>query len=305
MTTITILAWHMTPVSQANANPAAAVRAVLSAPDDQLNYGRAKLALDQIIDPSIDAEATLAEVDRLAESATTIAGPRAADGVKLSALQRVIYEGGAWNGNRPFGYDHSDPLGQNVRNKLLSTYLRTRRGNCVSMPILFLLVGDRMGLNLSLSTAPLHVFVRYTAPTGRVMNIEAANGGHPTRDLWYREIMPMSDRAIESGLYLRTLTKREAIAHMATTVMEFLMTEQRFQEAIDVAEVILQNFPRDGYTMAKLGTAYAGLMRIEFVQRYPNPALIPDDMRGRYVMLAQRNQQAFQSAEALGWEPMQ
>lgn len=288
--------------AQSTESASAAVRAILAASDTSPNYARAKLAFDRIIDPSINPDATLAEIARLAVRATALAGPNATDTAKLAALRRVIYESGAWNDNRPFSYDLADPLGQNVRNKLLSTYLATRRGNCVSMPILLLLVGERMGLNLSLSTAPLHVFVRYTDPAGREMNLEATSGGHPSRTIFYRQQMPMSDRAVESGLYLRTLTRREAVALMATTVMEFLMTEGRFQEAIEVAEVILQHYPRDGYTMVKLGSVYAELMRTEFVERYPNPALIPPPMRARYAMLAQRNQQMFQAAEALGWE---
>lgn len=173
------------------------------------------------------------------------------------------------------------------------------------MPILMLLVGERMGLNLSLSTAPLHIFLRYADESGREINLEATSGGHPARTLWYRQNMPMSDRAIESGLYMRTLTRREAVALMASTVMEFLMTESRFQEAIEVAEIILQHCPRDGYTMVKLGTAYAELMRVEFFERFPNPVLMPPALRTRYAMLAQRNQQMFQAAEALGWQPPQ
>ena len=33
--------------------------------------------------------------------------------------------------------------------------------------------------------------------------------------------------------------------------------------------------------------------------------MIPPPLRTRYAMLAQRNQQLFQAAESLGWEPMQ
>lgn len=289
--------------TQSASSPTAVVHSVLSASDEALDYGRAKLAFDYIINPSLNTDATLGEIDRLARSATAVAGSNAAPARKLSALRQVIYQSGNWNDNRPFTYDHADPLGQNVRNKLISTYLSTRRGNCVSMPILMLLVGERMGLNLSLSTAPLHIFLRYTDESGREINLEATSGGHPARTLWYRQNMPMSDRALESGLYMRTLTRREAVAHMATTVVDFLMSERRFQEAIDVAEVILQHYPHDGYTMVKLGTAYAELMKVEFVERYPIPALIPPGLRSRYTLLAQRNQRAFQAAEALGWEP--
>lgn len=283
-------------------DPAESVRSILAVPDSQLDYARAKLAFDRIIDTSFNADATFAEVERLATHATALAGAGANDAAKLAAVRRVIYTSGAWNGNRPFSYDLADPLGQNVRNKLLSTYLATRRGNCVSMPILFLLVGERMGLNLSLSTAPIHVFVRYTDPAGREMNLETTSGGHPARTLWYRQQMPMSDRAVASGLYLRTLTRREAVALMATTVMDFLMGERRYQEAIEVGEIILQHNPRDALTMVHVGSADAELMRTEFVERYPDPALIPPAMRARYAMLAQRNRQMFQAAEALGWE---
>lgn len=303
---IILAATALLPGKQALAqagNAAAVVSEALSAPDERLNYSRAKLAFDRIIDPSIDAESALAEVDRLARAANALAGTAASPTAKLTALRRVIYESGEWNGGRPFSYDHADPLGRNVRNKLISTYLATRRGNCVSMPVLMLIVGDRMGLNLALSTAPLHIFLRYTDENGREINLEATSGGHPARTLWYRQNLPMTDRAIESGLYMRTLTRREAVAHMESTVVDYLMTEGRFQEAIDVAEIILRHYPRDGYAMVKLGTAYGELMRVEFVERFPTPAMIPSALRQRFVMLAQQNQQRFQAAEALGWEP--
>jgi regulator of sirC expression with transglutaminase-like and TPR domain len=282
-------------------SPASQIASILALPDGHLNYGRAKLAFDRIIDPSFDADATLDEIDRLAASAIALAGAGASPAAKLSALRRVIYESGEWNGGRPFAYDHADPLGQNVRNKLISTYLATRRGNCVSMPVL--VVGERMGLNLALSTAPLHIFLRHTEESGREINLEATSGAHPARTSWYRQNLPMTDRAIASGLYMRTLSRREAVAHMASTVVDFLMIEGRFQEAIEVADVILQHYPRDGYTLVKLGTAYAELMRVEFLERYPPPAPVPPDLHERFLLLAQRNQRAFQAAEALGWEP--
>lgn len=300
---IAILVCENSVSAQPVRSPAALVSDVLSRTDDQLDYGRAKLTFDRIVDPSLDIEATLAEIDRLASSANMLAGAGATSGARLSALRRVIYERGPWNGNRPFSYDHSDPLGQNVRNKRISTYLATRRGNCVSMPILFLTAGERMGLNFALSTAPLHIFLRYTDEGGRVINLEATSGALPARLEWFRKNLPMSDRSIESGLYMRTLTRREAVAHMASTVVDFLMGEGRFQEAIDVAEVILRYYPLDGYTLVKLGTAYGELMQAEFIERFPNPNSIPLALRQRYVLLTQGNQRAFQTAEALGWEP--
>jgi regulator of sirC expression with transglutaminase-like and TPR domain len=283
--------------------PADQVREIISAADHTLSYERTKLALDHIIAPDTDDAALIVEIDHLANEAKRIAG-NGNDGVKLTALRQVIYDAGPWNGNRPFSYDLQDPLGLNVRHKLLATYLETRLGNCVSMPELQLIIAEKLGLNVALSTAPLHMTLRYVNPnTGRTTLIEATSGGYPARDAWYREKMGVTDEQVKNGIYLGTLTKREAIAHMATTVMEWLMDQHRYQEAIDVADVILQYYPRDVYTVVKRGSAYGELLRTEFSEKYSTPAAIPPSLRPRYVKLAKANADAFAKADGWGWKP--
>lgn len=95
--------------------------------------------------------------------------------------------------------------------------------------------------------------------------------------------------------------KRGRIAEMATIVMDHLLDERRYQEAIDVADAILV-VPRDAYTMVKKGSARACLLRAEFIDKYSNPALIPSALRPRYQMLAAANAKAFKEAETLAWE---
>jgi hypothetical protein len=232
-----------------------------------------------------------------------MAGPKPSDRYKLAAVRKAIYAAGVWNYNRPFSYDLADPLGQKVKSKMLSTYVRTRKGNCVSMPVLFLIVADRMGLKVRLAAAPLHLFVRYTDPAGVDHNLETTSGGHEARADWYRTNLPMTDRAVQSGMYMRTLSKRETVAQMAASVLDFLMVEGRYQEAADVADAMLAVNPRDSYALVKKGTATAGMLQSEFQAKYPTPASIPLALRARYAMLAATNDRAFRDAEALGWEP--
>jgi len=140
------------------ATPADIVRAVLAAPDNRLDYAQAKLEFDRIIDPSIKPDDVTAKLNKLAGIANDMAGAGAGERVKLTALQKLIYQAGPWNDGRPFSYDLADPSGLDIRHKLLSTYLTTRQGNCVSMPILFLILADRMGLSgAALADAPSHV----------------------------------------------------------------------------------------------------------------------------------------------------
>ena len=239
----------------------------------------------------------------MAASALAI-NPNGSDIAKLQAIRQVIYDAGPWNDGRRFIYDQADPYGANLHNKLLATYLETRRGNCVSMPILHLIVAEKLGLNVSLSTAPLHVFVRYTNPAnGRSLAIETTSGGYPAREVWYHEKMGVTDAQVKSGIYLGVLTKRESIAVMASTVTDWLMSQGRYAEAIDVANVLLEYYPKDIHALLSRGTAYGALLQREFTGRYPTPASIPPTLRQRYRMLAEQNAAAFRQAEAWGWTP--
>jgi hypothetical protein len=92
------------------------------------------------------------------------------------------------------------------------------------------------------------------------------------------------------------------VAAMAGAVLDFLMTERRWQEAADVADAILAASPRDSYAMIKKGSAVAGLMQAEFFDRYPDPARMPPALVPRYRLLAEANEKAFKETEALGWQ---
>jgi len=282
--------------------PAHSVQAILNQSDSNLDYVEAALAFDRLIDNKADTATARAVVARLVDAARQMAGPHPTNTYKLAAVRKAIYEAGPWNYNRAFSYDLSDPLGANPRNKMLSTYVRSRKGNCVSMPALFLIVADRLGLNVRLAAAPLHLFVRYTDPAGAEHNLEATSGGHEARTAWYRANLPMSDRSIASGLYMRTLSRRETVAAMAMEVLDFLFTERRFQEAADVADSILTANSRDGYAMVKKGTALGLLLQAEFVDKYASPGLIPPPLRARSRMLAAGNEKGFRDAAALGWQ---
>lgn len=282
-------------------SPASIVRATLSAPDKELSYVEAKLAFDRIIAPEVNEAGVVAEIDQLAAAAKRIAAG-GDDIAKLKAIRQVIYEPGAWNNNRPFTYDHADPFGKELQNKLLVTYLDTRRGNCVSMPILQLIVAEKLGLNVSLSTAPLHVFMRYTNPNNRrSIAIESTSGGHPAAEKAYFDKMGVTQRQVDNGIYLGVLTKRESIAVMASTVTEWLMSKGRYQDAIELTDVLLEYYPKDVSAVLWRGSAYGELLRTEFLERFPTPAAIPADLQPRYQMLSSRNAAAFQQAEAWGW----
>lgn len=289
-------------IVQRASSPAEIVRAVLSQPDERLDYAEAKLAFDAIVDPAQEGEAITAELERMANTARLLAGPGASGDARLAALRTLIYAAGPWNDHRPFDYDHSNQRGADVRVKLISNYLATRRGDCVSMPVLFLILADKLGLDMALSTVPLHYFLRYRDDCGRLVNLETTSGALPARDAWIRQTRPMSDRAVANGLYMRALTRRECVAAMAHAVIQHLNDERQYDETITVADVILEHYPRDAHALANKGNAYSKILRNEFLDRYGTSFLIPQVQRPRYAMLLAQNHAAFAAASTLGWE---
>lgn len=287
---------HAVEVSQA-------VRAILSSSEEEIDFARTKLAVDRLIDPATDGEAILARIDAMAETVRAMAGPSASSAAKVAAVRRFIYESGPWNDHRPFAYDMSDPLGRELKNKLLATYLTTRRGNCVSMPILFLILADRLGVEVSLSTAPHHMFVKYKNEAGRMANLETTSGGHPARDVWYRQNTPMTDEAITNGLYLNAHTRRETAAIMALVLLEHYLETAQYEEVQATADGILQVHPLNVDAILISGVAYGQMIQKEFTVKYPRPIDIPPAETARYLFMAERNQAAFEAAETLGWLP--
>ena len=91
---------------------------------------------------------------------------------------------------------------------------------------------------------------------------------------------------------------------MAETVVHHLKEQGRWQEAAEVCEAILRHSPRDAMALSNLGAACANLVRIEFIERYRSPFLIPPPLRPRLALLGEKNRAASVAARALGWEPV-
>jgi hypothetical protein len=286
----------------AQPNIVQAVRVILDTPDDKIDFAREKLRLDKLVDPTTDIDAGVRQVNAMAQTIRAMAGSNASDNLRLEMVRRYIYDPGPWNAYHPFHYDMSDPLGEKPANRLLSTYLRTHLGNCVSMPVLFAALAQRLGLRVTLSIAPHHMFVKYyDKPDGMVVNIEATNGGRPARDAWYRQTSSMTDAAVGNGLYLKTLSKTEALAVLATGVIDAQFERGDFQAGWDVAEAIKPFYPNNLGVLLAPAAAGIGLVQVEFRAKYHKRANIPPECLGRLAFLERSVSNALNGAYALGW----
>lgn len=275
------------------------VRALLALPEEKVDLTRAKLTIDKMIDPTVDTTAAVAQLDAMAAQVKATLPKNASSRARVEALRSFLYAEGP--GKRPFQYDLRDPIGRNIQNKLLTTYLATRRGNCISMPILFILLGQRLGIDVTAATAPEHVFVKYRDETGTWFNLETTSGAGITSDAWIQKNMPMTPQALANGLYMRPLSKRETLGVMLGTLMEWYRERGDSAALLTVAQLLLARDPKDAIAMLSIGGAYAVMYRDEFVSKYARPRDVPPLLLARYRELETNMRYWREKAEELGW----
>jgi regulator of sirC expression with transglutaminase-like and TPR domain len=254
-----------------------ALNQFLALSDDQIDLGIAKLTFDRLIDPNISIEAAnlrlnamVADINRMV--ADVVPPGKETAKHKMLALRTYLYDPGHWNAQKVFRYDLNDPLGKNIRNKLLVNYLDTRQGNCVSMPILFVILGQRLGIDVKLSLAPLHLLVTFTDDKGVTQYLETTSGAHPARKEWLKQGFNITDTAIDNGIYLRPLNKKEMVAVIGETLMEQAMKQRDYDKAIGIANVMLETDPNNIHAMLAKATNQSLFIKAERLSwRQPTP----------------------------------
>lgn len=261
----------------------------------------AKLAVDALVDPSQDPQRLHEIIGEMGDVLVATTKNMSTNDEKLQALRALIYQSSNGNGYRPFAYDLVDPLGKKPENRLLGNYIKTRLGNCITMPLLFLALGKRIGLPIALATAPLHYLIKYTDDRGNVRNVETTSGGGFARDEWVRTQLPMSDSAIEHGIYLRGLTPTETIGEIATIVLDNYYSTGKCSDAVVVANVILNHDPRNVHAILARGSAFGCILQRDVLDKYKGESEMPSRLRTLGYRLMRANKRDFAFAESLGW----
>ncbi|MDP1615219.1 MAG: transglutaminase family protein [Methylococcales bacterium] len=291
-----------TVFDSSNFREAQTLKAILEQPEEAIDFAKANLTIDKIVDPSIDIEANIKKIDAIVKTIQSLLPAGATSRDKMLAIRKYLYEPGAWNNNQPYQYDFDDPKGTKIINKLLPTYLTTKKGNCISMPLLFIVLGQRLGIDVTASTAPLHVLVKYTdSDTGQSYNLETTSGANPSRDVWYQQTMHINDQALANRIYLQKLSKQETVAVMATVLAEDYREKQEYEKAMMVSDVVLKFYKNAVGSMLMKGSLFYYLLAKNYLRKYPAPNLIPPSERPYFEFLSINNRYWFEKAEALGW----
>jgi regulator of sirC expression with transglutaminase-like and TPR domain len=279
----------------------ALIQSMLNQPDDSIDLAKLEVIVEHMIDPGVNQAETLQQLDALAAStrARFPQGDATDTEEKGLVLLSTMKDPGPWNDNRPFRYDLDNPLGTNVTDKLLSHFLETRLGNCVSMPVMFVILGQKLGLPVTLSTAPLHVFAKFKKDSGQWQNIEVTSYGTIT-DLHYEQQMAIPPLAMQNKLWLQTLTRRQSALVIIETLVEFYDKTQQPERQLTLTAWVLHNYPQDVAALIYRGKAFVQLYQKRY-EKYGLPRNIPPAMQADAEEIGSSINETFARVDALGW----
>ena len=175
--------------------------------DDQLDLARAALALAEALDPSVDVEACVARLDALAEGARALVPPGARPAQVVEALNRHLFQEQGFRGNLEQYYD--------PQNSLLHRVLDRKVGIPITLSLVYLEVGQRLGLPMVGVGLPGHFVVKVADAEEELLLDPFYGGQRLDRATCQKRLDAIyGGKVVLSEQFLRAVGKREILARM-------------------------------------------------------------------------------------------
>ena len=226
---------------------------------EQFDVAEASLLLAADAYPDIDVAAGLAQLDRMAE---VVRGRVSADAFaeqKLTALNRYLYDELGYAGNAT---DYFDP-----RNSYLNDVLERRTGIPITLSILYLELGRRLGLDVRGVSFPGHFMVKLRVHRGQLI-LDPFNRGEAQSIAALRlrlaQALPPGadqDAAGRAPLdpYLVDAAPRDIIARVLRNLKHVHIKAGRIEAALAVMNRMLLVVPESAEELRDRGMLYRQL----------------------------------------------
>lgn len=113
---------------------------------------------------------------------------------------------------KPFSYDFEDVFGhEDITNLFVSKLLKTHKGNCNSLPYLYKILAEELGVSAHLALAPNHIYIKHHIQSVGWYNTELTTGIFP-HDGWLMASGYIHLDAVTNGVFMKALNNKESIA---------------------------------------------------------------------------------------------
>jgi hypothetical protein len=114
----------------------------------------------------------------------------------------------------PFKYDFEDYLGVKDWSKMfVSKLLATGKGQCNSLPRLYLILAEEIGAEAFLSLSPNHSYIKFRDEDDNWYNVELTNGMFTTESMILQSGFIKSE-ALQSGIYMQQMSEKQLLSQL-------------------------------------------------------------------------------------------
>jgi regulator of sirC expression with transglutaminase-like and TPR domain len=223
--------------------------------DDEFPLLEAACSLAQDEYPELDVQQLLGDVDQLLARLKRRLPADAAALQRLRALNQFFFRDLSFGGNIN---DYCDP-----DNSYLNVVLRTRRGNQITLAVLWIELAQGLGLHARGICFPGHFMVKVNLPKGQVV-IDPFTGQSLSREELAERLEPYKRRSglidefeVPLGLYLQAAPARDIIARMLRNLKEIHQAQEDWQRLIAVQDRLLILLPDAWSEYRDRGLAHA------------------------------------------------
>lgn len=222
------------------------IKEILQLPDQEINIGLSSLILAKEFYPDLNLDFFLYTFDYLADRYNHFFGKYENPNDKIAALNTFLFKPGYWNDNIIFSYDDTDLKVREKDNRFINGFISSKKGSCITMPLLYIILGERLDWPLFPVRASKHFYVKYVLdnPDPNFQeNIETTAGGGYFSDETYKKDLNIPDRAIKQGKDLRELSKREYLASLLVINANQYWEKGNREKAKATFELAIENDP--------------------------------------------------------------
>lgn len=246
----------------------------MQCPDDEIDLGRAALAIAHGEYPSLDIESYLSRMDRLAMAVQDRSGGEADPYRLIAAINYTLFSVERFQGNRD---DYYDP-----KNSFLNEVMERKRGIPITLSVLYMEVARRAGLNLHGVGFPGHFLVKYVGKEEEIV-IDPFHAGE-VRSI--EELEDFLDEIYHGKLafqpeFLFPVSKKQILRRMLNNLKAIYLRQGAFLKALSVVERLVILEPNSAQDIRDRGLLYMKLeclpQALEDLEAYLKLALDAED----------------------------
>ena len=205
--------------------------------DEKIDLIRGALVIARTEYPQLEIEEYAGRVEGMARRAAAMAPDLDAQRT-LAALNRVIFEEANLRGNRE---DYYDP-----RNSFLNDVLDRGLGIPITLSLIYMEVGRRIGFHLAGVGMPGHFLLKHYGDDDQERLIDCFNRG----DILSRQDCQNRLDEIYSGEmklrpeFLHPISRRQILMRMLNNLKTVYLSTRNFRKALPIADLILVIYPQ-------------------------------------------------------------